>query len=356
MERYYIEVPESALDSMMYDLWDHNYVNAKLKTATNKLSVKLALRGNQLREHKKKSYHIIFDKPFLFQGQHEIHLNAEYNDPSIIRNKLSFDFFKSIGVLAPASKHVLLYINGIFEGIYLILESFDQYYLQNHSLPKGTIYYATNNDANFSLYTPEKELKSSLEDGYTKKVDFQKDDSLKKLLIAINTFPQEKFRVEINTILDVQKYLKWLTGVVCVQNFDGFIHNYALYQNSDTGLFEITPWDYDGSWGRDLHGRYLEYDYIPIEGYNSLTARLLDCSYFKNLYGSILDEILQKQFTQQYLEPIIEEILQSIRPFIHKDPYLKHKEINLNEEKDFILRYIHERNNYLRNSLSSFMQ
>ena len=33
-------------------------------------------------------------------------------------------------------------------------------------------------------------------------------------------------------------------------NNDGFTHNYALYRNSETGLFEIIPWDYDATWGR----------------------------------------------------------------------------------------------------------
>ena len=75
--------------------------------------------------------------------------------------------------------------------------------------------------------------------------------------------------------LDIDKYLRWLAGVVCTQNFDGFIHNYALYRNSETNLFEITPWDYDGTWGRDLHGRKLDHDFVPISGYNTLTGRLL---------------------------------------------------------------------------------
>ncbi|MFB8733994.1 CotH kinase family protein [Bacillus sp. SL00103] len=31
-----------------------------------------------------------------------LHLNAEYNDPSFIRNRLSFYFFEQIGVLSPS--------------------------------------------------------------------------------------------------------------------------------------------------------------------------------------------------------------------------------------------------------------
>lgn len=353
MEKYFIFIHPSELKGMQQNIWEHDYADGKLKIADKKFSIKLALRGNQIRKHKKKSYHILFEKPYLMDGQHEVHLNAEYNDPSLMRNKLSFDFFESIGVLAPHSVHILLYINGICQGIYLKLESFDEYYLRKRNLPDGTIYYATNNDANFSLYTPEKNLKSSLDNGYTKKYDFQHDDSLKRLLFVINTFPKEKFCVEISKLLHVPKYLMWLAGVVCTQNFDGFIHNYALYHNSETELFEITPWDYDGTWGRDLHGSPLEHDYIPIEGYNTLTARLLDCTDYRLMYRNFLHQILETQFTDQFQESIIGTLQHTIRPFINKDPNLKNKLAAFDQEKDYILGFIRERNKYLANKLDS---
>ena len=84
-------------------------------------------------------------------GGREIHLNAEYRDPSIIRNKLSLDFFHDMGVLSPKSYHVKLFRNGVMKGVYLVLESVDDLFLKNRNLPKGPIYYAVNNNANFSF-------------------------------------------------------------------------------------------------------------------------------------------------------------------------------------------------------------
>lgn len=353
MEKYLVLIHPSKLKRMNQNIWEHDYADGILKTGNKKFSIKISLRGNQIRKHKKKSYQILFENPSLMDGQHEIHLNAEYNDPSLIRNKLSFDFFDSIGVLSPRSNHINLFINGVCQGIYLKIESFDEYYLRKRKLPDGTIYYATNDDANFSLYTPEKKLKLSLEDGYTKKYDFQHDDSLKRLLMVINTLTKEQFCVEIKKLLDVQKYFLWLVGVVCTQNFDGFIHNYALYQNSETDQFEITPWDYDGTWGRDLHGRPLEHDYIPIEGYNTLTARLLDCREYRLMYRYLLLQTLQNQFTEQFQKPLIGKLHHTIRPYINKDPLLKNKLEAFDQEQEYILRFIRERNKYLVSKLNS---
>lgn len=333
------------------NIWADQHVHAKLTLNSQVYIIRIGLRGNQLRKHRKKSYHIQFENPKLMNGQHEIHLNAEYNDPSLLRNKLSFDFFNRIGVLAPESQHILLLINGTCQGIYLAIESFDQYYLKKRNLPEGTIYYATNDDANFSLYTPEGYVKKSLMDGYTLKHSYQTEDTLMKLMMMINTYSKEKFEEEISKVLDVEKYLKWLAGVVCTQNFDGFIHNYALYQNSSTELIEITPWDYDGSWGRNLHGEPLELEYVPITGYNTLTARLLECTQYKQQYYDILNHILQEHFTPANIQSQIEEIQAKIIPLIELDPFIRNRKQIIIVEKEYIINFTEKRHQFLLDQL-----
>lgn len=95
----------------------------------------------------------------------------------------------------------------------------------------------------------------------------------------------------------MEKYLRWLDGLIFTQNYDGFVHNYALYRNGDTGLFEIIPWDYDATWGRDVNGKVMEEDYVRIEGFNTLTARILDVSAFRVRYQSLLKKILSNRLT-----------------------------------------------------------
>src|SRR6185312_7800374 len=101
------------------------------------------------------------------------------------------------------------------------------------------------------------------------------DDILHELINKVNTIPLSDFPDEISQLINIDKFLRWLAGAVCTMNNDGFTHNYALYRNSETGLFEIIPWDYDATWGRDVNGDVMEEDYLRIEGYNTLTARIL---------------------------------------------------------------------------------
>jgi spore coat protein H len=354
--KYEIIINPKWLQKLEKDIWMDEHVPAVLKINNNRYKIGLSYRGNVIRKKKKKSYDIVFLKPYLVNGAHEIHLNAEYEDISLSRNKLSLDFFDRIGVISPHSKHVLLYINGFYKGIYLELESFDQYLLQKRKLPDGPIIYATNYHANFSLMNPENELKTSLDEGYTMKYgDHNELAKLESFIAKINTLSNNEFELEVEKVLNVEQYLTWLSGVVCTQNFDGFIHNYAIYQNRQTNLYEITPWDYDGTWGRDLHGRPLEHDFVPISGYNTLTARLLHYHLYKNKYKEILSSILDNHFCLNSLEPIIEEQFQRLKPYIETDPYLTLSKEQFEKEKQVILDFIKNRKSYLNKELSTLI-
>lgn len=68
-------------------------------------------------------------------------------------------------------------------------------------------------------------------------------------------------------------------------NNDGFTHNYALYRNSKTKLFEIIPWDYDATWGRKVSGGIMEHTYVPIGGKRQTTLFICSCR-FRNTVSS----------------------------------------------------------------------
>ncbi len=92
---------------------------AVLRVNQKRLDIDLAYRGSHIRDFKKKSYHIAFYSPKTFRRAKEIHLNAEYKDPSMMRNKLSLDFFAELGTLSPKANFVTLQINGRHEGCIL---------------------------------------------------------------------------------------------------------------------------------------------------------------------------------------------------------------------------------------------
>lgn len=341
------------LKELQRDVWIDDPVPAKLLIQREKLDVDIAYRGSHIREFNKKSYHVGFHHPPTYQGAREIHLNAEYKDPSFIRNKLSLDFFSEIGCLSPTSKHVFLSLNGKAEGIYLELESVDKQFLVKRNLPLGAIFYAVDGDGNFSLLSAiDKKAKTSLTSGYERKYGNEKTEPyLEEMIVKINTLSRADFKREIVRILDVEKYLHWLAGVVLTQNYDGFVHNYALYRNGATGRFEVIPWDYDATWGRDVHGRLLAHDFVPINGFNTLTARILDVDSFRSRYQQILVELINTSFTLEKMNTKVERLANNLRPYVLKDPYKKHAIEQFDREPNVIAEFIEKRRRYIKEQL-----
>lgn len=350
---YNLNIKSHDLKELKRDVWIDDPVPAKLLIQKDKLDIDIAYRGAHIREFIKKSYHISFYDPPFYQGAREIHLNAEYKDPSLIRNKLSLDFFSDIGCLSPRAKHIFLQLNGKAQGVYLELESVDKQFLVNRNLPLGAIFYAVNGDGNFSLISGiDKNTKTALTSGYEKKCGSNKTEQyLEELIVMINTLSRADFKKEILKILEVEKYLRWLAGVVLTQNYDGFVHNYGLYRNGATGQFELIPWDYDATWGRDVHGRLLDHDFVPIRGFNTLTARILDVDSFRSRYQQILAELLDSYFTREYLDPKVERLMNNLRPYILKDPYKKEAVEQFDIEPNVIAQFIEKRRSFIKNQM-----
>lgn len=350
---YKLFISPKNLIELNKNIWSNQSVIGTLNIHNKKHDIDILYRGYYVRELRKKSYHLQFYNPKTWKGAKELHLNAEYKDHSFIRNKLSFDFFSSIGVMTPSAEHVFLILNGKDEGIYLQLESVDEYYFKKRDIPVKSIFYAIDGDANFSLVSEyDNAPKKSLEMGYEIKYGLDEEFLfLQEFIFNANILQRDEFEQQIRRYIDVEKYLLWLTGVVCTQNFDGFVQNYALCRIGEKELFEILPWDYDGTWGRDVHGEILDYDYIRINGFNTLSARMLDVPSFRKFYYISLEKILNHQFTVDYLEPKIRALHSQLRPFVLKDPYKKEYIKEFDSEPELICKYIKDRNIYLRSEL-----
>lgn len=350
---YNIFINPKDLQDLRSDIWCDDPVTGVLNFNKKKYDIDIVYRGAHTRKLKKKSYHINFYKPKFFMGSKELHLNAEYRDPSMMRNKLSLDFFSEIGILSPKSQHVFVNINGKQEGIYLQLESVDKKFLQKRNCPEGAIFYAIDGDANFSLVSDlDKEVKKSLSLGYELKYGSTEEMGyLENFIYKVNTLSHDDFEKEIDTYLNVPNYLRWLAGVVFTQNYDGFVHNYALYRNNQTEQFEVIPWDYDGTWGRDVNGKMMESNYVRIEGFNTLTARLLAKPIYRMQYRDLVNSILNNEFTVENMQPKIEKLYQQLRPFVLKDPYKKEDINQFDMEPEFILQFINKRRNYIHDRL-----
>ena len=230
------------------------------------MDIGLRFRGNVYsRDKQKKSFRISFnsfDSGRDFHGIEKMNLNAETNDPSLIRSKLSWNLYRYLGVAGLRSNHVLLYINNTFYGVYINTEHIDEKYVRSRfGTNDGNLYKClwpadlTYIDENQDSYKFENDGERAYELHINEEWDDYED--LTRLISVLEQNNNLQLRDELEKVINVQQYLKTMAVDVMTGNWDGYIgnrNNYFLYRDQVTGRFEFIPYDLDNTFGIDWLG------------------------------------------------------------------------------------------------------
>lgn len=344
-----LKLSDTADRELENNLWTDRYVAAAMKVNGKTEQAKIRYRGGHTREYPKRSYDVV-------RGGEVYHYNAEYDDPSMIRNALSFVFFPMLGVPAPRCKHVVLYRNDDPQGVYLEIESVGLRFFKRRSIGVCSLFYAINNNADFGIYEPETHRpKSSLLSGYEYRFGGAGERKRFAAFIrGISRTESSKMPSFFDRSLDVDNYLRWLAGAVLTGNYDGFEQNYAVYRHRKSGKYRIIPWDYEGTWGRNCYGRIQDDDQVPVMGYNQLTKKLLEHRPYRLQYIGFLKNALKGPFNERSIMPIVKKMISEIDPYYRNDPMRKWSYSEFLGEPDLIRRYIQVRREIVAQELKEY--
>ncbi|NIK76124.1 spore coat protein H [Paenibacillus castaneae] len=346
-----IRMNAADLQEVQKQSWGNEFKPAELELEEQTYKAEFGLRGGHTRNYVKKSYEV------KIEGGRTLHWNAEYDDPSMMRNALSFYFFNKIGVPSPKTNHFWLILNGVPQGVYLEIEAVDPLFFKKRGIGCRSLIYAVNDSADFSLTDPiSKDKKPSLFDGYEMKLG--KTGTKSKLVSFVrnlNRMSGRELSLYTARRLDISQYLLWLSGAVLTGNYDGFDQNYAIYEHSTTGKYRIIPWDYEGTWGRNCYGKPCGSDLVRLQGYNKLTDKLFSVSAYRRKYRNLIHKLLQSSFTRDELEPVIQRLHEQLAPAIRNDFSRKASYDVFLSEPDFIYDYIEERRDILQKSLREWI-
>lgn len=340
---YRIEIKDTDMKQLQSDIWSDTFVTAVMSTGGNKIPIRIRYRGGHTREYSKKSYEIR-------TPQATYHFNAEHDDPSMMRNALSFHFFNLLGVPSPSTLHCVLYVNGEREGVYLRIEGVKSAFFRKRGLSAKSIIYAVNDNAGFSIQdVGTKADKSSLFSGYSLIKGTTRDRvRLTGFIQNINQKRGTELSRYLKLHLDMDNYLRWLSGAVLTGNYDGFHQNYTIFEHGKRGLYGMIPWDYEGTWGRNCYGKSVNSDLVRIQGYNTLTGKVLAYQAHRQRYKRILQSALDSSFTVKRLMPVIKQKYRLIAKDVYNDPKFKWSTGMFDSEPDVIRQYIEERRQDIR--------
>ena len=292
-------------------------------------SIGFRLRGNTSRVSAKKSFKVAFNS-FIqgreFYGVDKLNLNGEHNDPSIIRSKLCFDHFNTIGLTASRANHTEVYINGQYYGLYISIEHVDDEFLwKNFSDDSGNLWkclYPA--DLNYlgsdpNIYKnlidngrPVYELKTNEEIG-----DYSK---LANFISILNNTPAPSLPDSLESIFKVPEVLKYFAMNILMGSWDDYwslMNNYYLYHEPVTDLIQLIPYDYDNSYGIDWFNidwtNANPYNFPKVVGgFRPLAELLMQNAQYRNLYTHFLEFYR----TNVYALPLWESHIDSLKQLI----------------------------------------
>ncbi|USB34863.1 CotH kinase family protein [Paenibacillus sp. YPG26] len=339
---YRIGMKKADITQLNQNIWSKEFVRGEFSMKGISRPARIRFRGEHTREYPKRSFEI------RTRGR-TYHFNAQYDDPSMLRNALSFQFFEAIGVPAPAAQHCVLVMNGELLGVYLRLEAVKTSFFRTRAIPARSIFYAVNDNADFSLFDKDNGLlKESLFSGYSLIKGWKKDrQRLEQFVHLLNAKQGNELLSFLQRRINIDNYLRWLCGAVMTGNDDGLRQNYTWYEHKTTGKYGIVPWDYEGTWGRNFYGARTDSNVIEIQGDNQLTGKMLSFRPLRAEYKRLLRSFLTKDFRTAIIMGAARRMHSRITADAGRDPNTKWAMSDFHGELGVIREYTEERREYL---------
>ncbi|WP_281847139.1 CotH kinase family protein [Olleya namhaensis] len=258
-----------------------------------------------------------------FYGFKKLSLKNNFDDKSMLREKVATDVFRNAGLVASHTAFYTVYVDHgdgpQYFGVYTMVEEVDDTVLDTQfSDDDGNLYKPDGDAASFALgsYNESEYVKKTNED----EGDF---DDVASLLAIVNdgsrTSDPETWRTNLDAVLDTDVFLKYLAVNTVVQNWDTYgrmTHNYFLYNNPDTSKLTWIPWDNNEALQTGKMGGSLPLDF---SGLNSTEWPLIGYLYqdavYKTQYDTYVQEVVDDAFSVSTMQSLYATYAALIEPY-----------------------------------------
>ena len=269
-----------------------------------------------------------------WHGQRKFQLHSMNLDPTQMRDRLGYHLFREMGVPAPRSTHARVVVNGDYVGLFALVEQIDGRFTRQN-FPDGT-------GQLYKEIWPLDGNGNSLSDAaYASGLRTNEDED--PSFETIRTFAEEVATATPETRADavarwtdVETMLAYFVVERTIHHDDSLshwrcfgvctTHNFYLYEDPTSGLFQVIPWDLDNAFQSISGGPVssfirVEDDFGEIsndcEPFNTggfAPQRSAACdpiigalSDYGADYERLLDEFLSGPFAEERVTPLIEQ-------------------------------------------------
>ncbi|MBX5483951.1 MAG: CotH kinase family protein [Myxococcaceae bacterium] len=375
LETYALEVPEATLKLFEDDVYAPEQPATFIFDGV-RYPVTIRLRGQSARTFPKKSWNVDFND-LRFQGREELNLVAEYQDQTMLVEKLAYDLAAAMGIPAPRTKYVRLVINGRYMGVFLDIEEVDKKFLKAHGMP--------DRDADIwrcGLWDCEMKLgpRHPAQGEWTKVTNKESLDTtrLQQLLVAINRTAEPDFADRLGEVMDVDEFLRVMALEAIISN--NFVEDSRSYWVDDrvTGRWYYVPWDLNNAdprwwptYGYDMEP-IVDHDLYPFtlqnpwlqdmydrrkeeaEGYeptfDNLRTRIVANPALRARLVALTERARTELLDPALLHPWLDAMHALVAPHLKDDPFMDPKAFELG--LPYLKQYVTGRNAFVAQELT----
>lgn len=189
-----------------------------------------------------------------FYGFKQLSLSNNFGDASSLRETVAYDLLEEAGLVAAETgfyEVILDYGEGpVSLGLYTAVEVIDDTVVERvFGDDSGNIYEADGPAASLAEGTADQIEDSFQKENNEQEADWSDIEALYEVLHSEErTGDPEAWRASLESIFDVNAFLKWLAISAAIQHWDTYgamAHNYYLYHDPETGRLMWISWDHN---------------------------------------------------------------------------------------------------------------
>ena len=337
------------------ELDNEDYINCTFELISNDeservlpMKSKIKVRGFFNAKLPKKGYRIELSRRISLLGlrkDDDWQLFAMFLDLPHMRIKLSFDLWRTLQLtnptaILPDSEYVSLYINGKFQGIYLLAEKNDRrlFELNNpqNNIYSSLIFQAGSHETNFIDFSEDDWDQDwpNEDEGY-----YILDDILTDLISFVrNSNDSEFFNPESGIYSKFNKLnlIDFYLFNFFILHKDFWSQNYFLVRNDHPSKFFLIPWDFDSSFGQYFDRKYSSNEDPTSEAIsrNYLYFRLLNNEEFRNELKNRWFHLREELWTEEFILDMISDMYEDIKFILEIDANMWYQSIFEDNWKD----------------------
>jgi spore coat protein H len=256
-------------------------------------------------------------------GHIKLNLQAEWRDPSLMREKISYDVMKESGCMTGDAEWIHFERNGEFIGVFTSVEQIDEHFLEIRE-KQGSIW-----KVEYGNFQKQKHISNYYPQYILEVGQFSDYKYLSDFIEVVNDVPDGEFRTAILEYLDIQQFLNFYSAQSIISGWDFINRNYYLFRDLENGLFKFLPWDLNTSWSnceQPIDIGTFEHPRIRNDGsivWNRLFDRLMTTPQFRRMYSVRLEEILNGPLNLSTILYSLNTHHAFLRPEVNRDQYKK---------------------------------